>query len=94
VTVCHVLCDKQSVDTSTIERQTVCMNSEQKFIGKVGKRVASVRKEVGISQEQLAEMVELHRTYIGYIEQGKRNPSIGNMFKIAKALKVDIKEFF
>lgn len=68
------------------------MNSEQKFIAKVGKRVASLRKERGISQEQLADMVELHRTYIGYIEQGKRNPSIGNMYKIARALKVEVKE--
>lgn len=68
------------------------MNSEQKYIAKVGKRVAAIRKERGISQEQLADMVELHRTYIGYIEQGKRNPSIGNMYKIARALKVEVRD--
>ncbi len=70
------------------------MNSEQKFIVKVGKRLATIRKARGISQEQLADMVELHRTYIGYIEQGKRNPSIGNMHKLAHALKVDVKDLF
>ena len=38
--------------------------------------------------------VEVHRTYIGFIVQGKRNPSIGNIHKIAVALKVDIKKLF
>jgi transcriptional regulator with XRE-family HTH domain len=37
---------------------------------------------------------QVHRTYIGFIEQGKRNPSIGNIHKIAVALKVDIKKLF
>jgi DNA-binding XRE family transcriptional regulator len=36
--------------------------------------------------------VEVHRTYIGFIEQGKRNPSIGNVQKMARALGVDIRD--
>ena len=47
-----------------------------------------------MTQEGLAELVEVHRTYIGFIEQGKRNPSIGNIYKIATALKVPVKSLF
>jgi DNA-binding XRE family transcriptional regulator len=39
-------------------------------------------------------MVDVHRTYIGFIEQGKRNPSISNVYKMAKALKIDITDLF
>jgi transcriptional regulator with XRE-family HTH domain len=70
------------------------MSSEQKFLTNFGKRLASVRKQKGMTQEKLAELVDVHRTYIGFIEQGKRNPSIGNIHKIAKSLKVSLDEFF
>ena len=68
------------------------MNTEQQFLQKFGKRLADIRKQKGITQEKLADAVDLHRTYIGFIEQGKRNPSIGNVYRIAKALKVPIKD--
>lgn len=70
------------------------MTTEQQFITKFGKRLAILRKQKGITQEELADAVEVHRTYIGFIEQGKRNPSISNVYRIAKALKVNIKELF
>jgi transcriptional regulator with XRE-family HTH domain len=70
------------------------MTVEEKFLTSFGARVASIRKQKGITQEKLADMIEVHRTYIGFIEQGKRNPSIGNVNKIAKALKVSLKKLF
>lgn len=70
------------------------MNTEQRFLLDFGKRLAAIRKRKGITQERLADKVELHRTYIGFIEQGKRNPSIANIRKIAKALSVSLKELF
>jgi transcriptional regulator with XRE-family HTH domain len=70
------------------------MTREQEFIGIFGRRLAIVRKQKGMTQEKLAEIVEVHRTYIGYIEQGKRNPSIGNVYKIATALKIPVKSLF
>jgi transcriptional regulator with XRE-family HTH domain len=70
------------------------MTAEQKFLSSFGKRLATIRKKKGITQEKLADLIEVHRTYIGFIEQGKRNPSISNVYKIAKALKVSLKELF
>lgn len=70
------------------------MTGEQKFLDSFGKRLATIRKMKGITQEKLADLVEVHRTYIGFIEQGKRNPSISNIYKISKALKVSLKELF
>ena len=50
------------------------------------------RQEAGISQEDLADLAGLHRTYIGGIERCERNVSIDNIEKIARALKTDISE--
>lgn len=46
------------------------------------------------SQEKLAELAGLHRTYIGQIESGKRNLALKNIEKIAKALGVAVKDLF
>jgi transcriptional regulator with XRE-family HTH domain len=68
------------------------MQTKEQFLKQLGEKLASIRKSKNISQEKLAEAIEVHRTYIGFIEQGKRNPSIWNIQKIAQALKIDIKE--
>ena len=60
----------------------------------VGKRVKELRNKLGISQEELADLVELDRTYITSVECGRRNISIVNIEKLATALKVTLKEFF
>ncbi len=54
----------------------------------IGNNIRKYRKKVGLSQEQLADLAELHRTYIGGVERGERNVSALNIFKIAKALKI------
>jgi transcriptional regulator with XRE-family HTH domain len=54
----------------------------------VARNVRRIRNKMGISQEQLADLAELHRTYIGSIERAERNVSIDNIAKIANALKV------
>ncbi len=60
----------------------------------VGKRVKQLRNQLGISQEELADLAGLDRTYITSVECGKRNISIVNIEKLAIALKVTLKEFF
>jgi transcriptional regulator with XRE-family HTH domain len=68
--------------------------NEQRFLKDFGRRLASYRKSRHLTQEKLADLVGLHRTYIGFIEQGKRNPSIGNIYKICEALRISIKDLF
>lgn len=53
----------------------------------LGKRIRSFRVQLALSQERLAELSELHRTYIGAVERGERNISFKNILRIAKALK-------
>lgn len=60
----------------------------------VGKRVRELRNSIGISQEELADLADLDRTYITSVECGKRNISIVNIEKLANALQVSLKEFF
>lgn len=54
---------------------------------KFGERVRQRRQSQGVSQEKLAELAELHRTYIGGIERGERNVALLNILRIAKALE-------
>ncbi len=56
-----------------------------------GKRVRALRRQRGLSQEELAELAGLHRTYIGGIERGERNPTLTSMQRIARALKVSVR---
>lgn len=58
------------------------------MLQKFGDRLQKVRKSKNISQEELAAKLSMHRTYIGMIERGERNPTIRTLYKIAKALKV------
>lgn len=53
-----------------------------------GQRVQRFRKQRGISQEDLADLADLHRNYISQIECGRRNLSLLNILKIARALKL------
>ncbi len=61
---------------------------------KFGKRIREVRTERGLSQEALADIANVHRTYIGMVERAEKNITLLNIQKLAKALKIDIKELF
>ncbi|MEH2316539.1 helix-turn-helix domain-containing protein [Nostoc sp.] len=62
------------------------------ILDKFGKRVRDERLQRGLSQEELAEKAELHRTYIGMIERGEKNITLINIQKIAKALGITVDE--
>jgi len=53
-----------------------------------GKHLKKLRNEKGWTQEELAERAGMHFTYIGQIERGLRNPSLINLYKLARALGV------
>ncbi len=57
---------------------------------KFGNNVQHIRKERGLSQEKLAELADVHRTYIGMIERAEKNITLLNIEKIANALNVTI----
>ena len=59
-----------------------------------GQRVQEIRKARNLSQEKLAELAGVHRTYIGMIERAEKNITLRNIEKIALALKIDIKSLF
>lgn len=61
---------------------------DQEVLKKFGEKVRKLRKEKGMSQEQLADEAGIERSYMGTIERGERNPTLLKVFRIAKALKV------
>lgn len=60
----------------------------------VGNNVRKERQKRGLSQEELAELADLHRTYIGMIERAEKNVTISSLEKVASALNIDIRELF
>jgi transcriptional regulator with XRE-family HTH domain len=59
-----------------------------------GGKLRSLRTSKGFSQEKLAELADLDRTYISGVERGVRNISLVNICRLAAALKIKIPEFF
>ncbi len=59
-----------------------------------GNAVRRRRLELGLSQEDLADRADIHRTYIGDVERGERNISLENIEKLARALKVPVADLF
>jgi transcriptional regulator with XRE-family HTH domain len=57
-----------------------------------GKQLRETRTRVGISQEKLAELAGLHRTYVSSVERGERNISLINIENLALALGVQMAE--
>jgi transcriptional regulator with XRE-family HTH domain len=60
----------------------------------VGKKIRHIREQKGISQEALADMCNLHRTYIGLIERGQRNLTLSTLEVIARELEVPASDLF
>lgn len=55
----------------------------------VGRNLRQIRTERGVTQEELAEQIEKHRTWVGGIERGERNLSLRTIERLADALGVD-----
>lgn len=70
------------------------MVNETDVLSNIGKIIIQRRKELGITQEDLAFSANVDRTYIGYIENGKQNISISILCKIANVLNLNMKDFF
>ena len=70
------------------------LTREEKIQKEFGARLRKLRQEKGISQETLAFDAGMDRTYVYSVENGKRNISLVNIVKLAKALELSAREFF
>jgi transcriptional regulator with XRE-family HTH domain len=57
-----------------------------------GKAVRKRRQEIGVSQEEFADMCGLDRTYVGGVERGERNIGLINVEKIARAFRISLSD--
>lgn len=64
------------------------------ILKKFGKHLKTIRLETNLSQYKLAKKSGLHRTYISGVERGIRNISLENIWEIAKALGVKLRDLF
>ena len=61
---------------------------------KFGDRVRELRLEANLSQEKFALLIDMDRTYLASVENGKRNISLKNIAKIANGFNITIEELF
>ncbi len=69
-------------------------NEEQLFLSKFGNRLREIRLAKNLSQEMLANDADIPINQIGRIERAEISTSLNTIYKIAKALEIDIKELF
>jgi len=67
------------------------MEHKNDILIRFGQKVKYIRKQRGLSQEELAFRSKLHRTYIGMIERAEKNVTLINISKISKALDTPLK---
>ncbi len=72
------------------------MNTEERkmLLKQLGLSIKLARVRKGLSQEELAELAGLHRTYIGMVERAERNITVINLVQIAKALDISLDKLF
>lgn len=68
------------------------MTTDQDILIQLGDRLREARKRANLSQEELAHLSGLHRTYISLVERGGRNVTVLNLLSIAGVLGVDAGE--
>lgn len=69
-------------------------STESQFLTALGRRIAHIRKDKGITQEKLAADTGLDRVAIAYIETGKRKPKVTSVYRIACGLNIEVVELF
>ena len=70
------------------------MHGNAKLPKSLGKKIQRKRKDLSLTQDELAEKVGISLTYMGFIEQGRYAPSLEVLNKIAKALKIPLSDLF
>lgn len=60
----------------------------------LGKRIVTARKAKNMSQEQLAASSDIDRSHMGFIEQGRRKPTLSTLHKVATSLGISLEQLF
>ncbi|MBI5893835.1 MAG: helix-turn-helix transcriptional regulator [Deltaproteobacteria bacterium] len=60
----------------------------------IGVRIKSIRESKGLTQESLAEKMDINTVYLSNIERGRANPTLDMLIKLAHALEVEMWEIF
>lgn len=77
---------------NSLYHRMVLMKTKHATLVQFGQNVRRAREAMGISQEKLASLADMDRTYVGGVERGERNASLLNICKIADALGISLKE--
>ena len=64
------------------------------FYKELGRRIKALRQKTGLTQEELAEIADLHVSYIGHVEKGTKQSSLKTIRKISDALNISLAELF
>jgi len=67
-------------------------SDKERFAKKMGAILQEARHKKGMTQEQLADKSDFHRTYIGFMEQGVYSPNLYSLSKITKALGIKLSD--
>jgi len=70
------------------------MASIEQIYKEIGKRIVKARTSKGMSQENLATESGIDRSHMGFIEQGRRKPTLSTLHKITKALGISLEQLF
>lgn len=68
--------------------------SQARFFKEIGQRLAKARKAKGYTQERLAAASGMKAAHIGFIEQGRRRPTLATIHRLAKGLEMKIEDLF
>lgn len=68
--------------------------SIEQMYKELGKRIVKARNARGVSQEKLAAESGIDRSHMGFIEQGRRKPTLSTLYKITKSLDISLEQLF
>lgn len=68
--------------------------TRQQTLKALGRKIKKLRKENGLTQEQLAEQLRISTVYVGFLEAGKGSPSLKLLMKISRKFKVRVEDLF
>ena len=66
----------------------------ERIYSEIGRRIVKARNDKGISQERLATTSGIDRSHMGFIEQGRRKPTLSTLHKITSSLGISLEQLF